>query len=251
MFFTSGKPYSRTLTTAIMKKPVSDQKPTLAPKKRMASSTAQKLRIREGDSIFPIHPPIDYEPSLGALPPGSHITATATGAGHVHWFVKNKAQMQQELKTILELVKANKICWVFFPKGSSNVQTDLNRDSVWEQLMKHDLQFLTLVSFNDTWSAFGLRQKTEKENRKEEQAKERPVLEFVDPQTRTVKLPPDFAAALRKNKAQEDFFQSLSFTNKKEYIEWMVSAKKEETRTRRVKESIERLAQGWKNPANR
>ncbi len=55
---------------------------------------------------------------------------------------------------------------------------------------------------------------------------------------------------LQKNKKQKDFFDTLSFTNKKEYMEWIVTAKREETRIERVNGSIERLAKGWKNPRN-
>lgn len=44
------------------------------------------------------------------------------------------------------------------------------------------------------------------------------------------------------------FFAALSFTNKKEYAEWIVTAKREETRTTRIKESIKRLGKKWKTP---
>jgi hypothetical protein len=217
----------------------------------MASTTAQKLKIKEGTTILPINPPAEYKKSLGPLPAGAKITGHWKRMNQVHWFVKDKAQMEKELKKVLALVKEDVICWIFYPKGTSKIQTDLNRDSGWGELMKHDLQFLSLISFDDTWSAFGMRSKTEADKKKEAKPKERPVFDYVDPKTKTVKLPDDFAAALKKNKKQEVFFNSLSFTNKKEYIEWIVTAKREDTRTTRVQESIERLAKEWKNPANR
>jgi hypothetical protein len=113
------------------------------------------------------------------------------------------------------------------------------------------MQWISLVSFDETWSAFGMRQKTEADKKKEAQPKERPIFDYVDPKTKTVKLPADFATALKKNKRQEAFFNTLSFTNKKEYIEWIVTAKRKETRNERVKGSIERLGKEWRNPANR
>ena len=58
------------------------------------------------------------------------------------------------------------------------------------------------------------------------------------------------ASSLKKNKKQLVFFDALSFTNKKEYIEWIVTAKREETRNERIKGTIERLGKGWKNPRN-
>jgi uncharacterized protein YdeI (YjbR/CyaY-like superfamily) len=72
----------------------------------------------------------------------------------------------------------------------------------------------------------------------------------VNPQTKEVKLPDDLAVALKKNKRQQEFFNALSFTNKKEYIEWIVTAKREETRKERVEGTIERLGKTWKNPRN-
>jgi uncharacterized protein YdeI (YjbR/CyaY-like superfamily) len=64
------------------------------------------------------------------------------------------------------------------------------------------------------------------------------------------KLPDDLAAAFKKNKKAAEFFNTLSFTNKKEYIEWVVTAKQEATRNDRLKGTIERLVKGWKNPRN-
>ena len=63
--------------------------------------------------------------------------------------------------------------------------------------------------------------------------------------------PDDLAAVFKKNKAETDFFNKLSFSNRKEYLEWIVTAKRPETRKQRVEGTIERLEKGWKNPANR
>jgi len=96
-----------------------------------------------------------------------------------------------------------------------------------------------------------MRHKTEKDRAKETKPKERPVFNFVDPKTKTVTVPDDLSAAFKKNKPQQEIFNSLSFSHKKEYIEWIVSAKKEETRKKRIEGTIERLGKGWKNPGGR
>jgi uncharacterized protein YdeI (YjbR/CyaY-like superfamily) len=38
----------------------------------------------------------------------------------------------------------------------------------------------------------------------------------------------------------------LSFSHKKEYVEWILSAKKEETKTKRLHTTVEKLAEGKK-----
>lgn len=215
------------------------------------STTSQKLKIKDGNTILALNAPSNYKKTLGALPGSAKIMDSGKAFEQVHWFVKDKSQMERELKKVLALVKDNTICWIFYPKGTSKIQTDLTRDEGWDELLKQDMQWISLISFDETWSAFGMRQKTEADKKKEVKPKERPVFDYVDPKTKTVRLPDDFATALKKNKKQEAFFNTLSFTNKKEYIEWIVTAKREETRTERVKATIERLGKEWKNPANR
>lgn len=217
----------------------------------MAASTAQKLKIKESFALLTINAPADFKNSLSPLPDGVKISASVKAPHQVHWFVRDKAQMEEGLKDVLPWLKDDVVCWIYYPKGSSKIQTDLTRDKGWDKLMKEKMQWLSLISFDDTWSAFGMRRQTEADQKKEAAPRERPVFDYVDPKTKTVRLPDDLAAALKKAKKQEAFFQSLSFTNKKEYIEWIVSAKKEETRANRVKESVERLEKEWKNPANR
>jgi len=92
--------------------------------------------------------------------------------------------------------------------------------------------------------------KTEADKKREQAPRERPIFDYVDPKTKSVRLPDDLATAFKKNKKQEDFFNTLSFTNKKEYIEWIITAKREETRAERIKGTMERLTKKWKNPRN-
>jgi uncharacterized protein YdeI (YjbR/CyaY-like superfamily) len=62
--------------------------------------------------------------------------------------------------------------------------------------------------------------------------------------------PADLADALRKNKAARSTFDALSPSHKREYVEWISEAKREETRKRRVETAIAWMAEGksrnWK-----
>ena len=215
------------------------------------SSTAQKLKIKENFILLTINAPADFKKDIGELPKGVKISADSKNYNQVHWFVMNKAQMDKELTKVLKLIKDEVTLWIYYPKGTSKLQADLTRDKGWDNLLKHDeLGWISLISFDDTWSTFGARLKTEADKKREEKPRERPIFDYVDPKTKSVRLPDDFAIALKKNKKQEDFFNTLSFTNKKEYVEWIITAKREETRTERVKGTMERLARQWKNPRN-
>jgi hypothetical protein len=220
----------------------------------MANSISKKLRIKADFTLLALNAPASFKKSLSGIPGGVKIINAGKEYDQVHWFVKDRAQLEKEMSKVMKLVKPGVIVWVYYPKSTSKVQTDLTRDKGWDCLLAESdkVTWISLVSFDDTWSVFGFRAKTEEDRKKEAMPKqEREIFNWVNPQTKEVKLPADIAAALKKNKKAAGLFDALSFTNKKEYLEWIVTAKREETRTERIKGTIDRLGKGWKNPANR
>lgn len=217
----------------------------------MPTSLAQKLKIKEGYSLRSINAPADFKKELGPLPDDVSISPTTKNFQQIHWFILNKAQLDKELPKVMPLVTADVLCWCYYPKGTSSLQTDLTRDKGWENLLKQpNVHWITLVSFNDTWSAFAFRLEREADIKQASKPTERPILDYIDPQKKTVRLPDDLQTLLSKNKKASSFFESLSFTNKKEYVEWIVTAKRAETRQERVTGTLDRLLKGWKNPRN-
>jgi hypothetical protein len=63
---------------------------------------------------------------------------------------------------------------------------------------------------------------------------------WKDDAPRTVDIPEDFAKLLRKNKLLTDF-EKLTITRRKEYRNWITSAKREDTRQRRQLKAIDLL----------
>jgi hypothetical protein len=219
----------------------------------MATSISQKLKIKAGDTLLTLNESSGFQKGLNGLPKGVKVVESGKKYDQVHWFVLNRAQMEKQMSKVMKLQKPDVIVWVYYPKGTSKLQTDLNRDKGWDCLLAEGdkVTWISLISFDDTWSVFGFRAKTEADKKKEEKPKEeREIFKWVDPQTKEVKLPGDLAAALKKNRKASGYFNTLSFTNKKEYIEWIITAKREETRKERVDGTIERLDKQWKNPRN-
>ncbi|MCM1567627.1 MAG: YdeI/OmpD-associated family protein [Dehalobacter sp.] len=62
-----------------------------------------------------------------------------------------------------------------------------------------------------------------------------------DEQERTVEVPEDFLAQLQEAPNALTFFESLSYTHKKDYVLWITSAKKMETRMDRIQKAVEML----------
>ena len=65
-----------------------------------------------------------------------------------------------------------------------------------------------------------------------------------------LKIPVDFAAALKKNKKAQSVFENFTPGKKKEYIEWIIEAKTEPTKIKRIETAVEWIAEGksrnWK-----
>src|SRR5205814_3256181 len=108
------------------------------------------------------------------------------------------------------------------------------KGSPWQPVMR--------VSIDDTWTGtrFKLAPNLEKERseRPSEEVRDADGTLVVDRVNRVVYLPKDLAAVLSKHPEAKAFFDQLSFTNKKEYVLWIVEAKKAETRTSRLTSAL-------------
>lgn len=62
-----------------------------------------------------------------------------------------------------------------------------------------------------------------------------------DEEERVIDLPEDFKQALEQNEVALEFYNSLSYSGKRKYYQWITSAKKEETRQKRIAEAIIKL----------
>ena len=213
---------------------------------------AQKLKIKENTLIVVVNGPANYAEMVGDLPKGAAVThQLVNDHPFVHLFVRNKAELVKEIDTVISATAPGGLIWISYPKGTSKIQTDLNRDKGWEILEKYKLQWATLISIDTTWSAFCLKNLPEKGQSKASKNYHDTQNEWADPVNKVVKLPQDLEAAFSKNTKAWNGYNALSYSNKKEYVMWIASAKHEETRAERVRKTIEKLLEGKKNPAEK
>jgi len=71
-----------------------------------------------------------------------------------------------------------------------------------------------------------------------DQPTQKPSLKF--------EMPEEFADALKENPKARQIFETLAPTYQKQYLGWILTAKRAETQKRRIKESIQLLAEGKK-----
>lgn len=70
------------------------------------------------------------------------------------------------------------------------------------------------------------------------------VILIKDIEERIVELPEDFKNRLEENNKAREFYNSLSYSHQKKYVDWILSAKRIETREKRIREAVEMLNQG-------
>ncbi|KAA3610323.1 MAG: DUF1905 domain-containing protein [Calditrichaeota bacterium] len=67
-----------------------------------------------------------------------------------------------------------------------------------------------------------------------------------DKEPRVVIVPQELQITLENNPEVKTLFEKLAYTHRKEYVNWINEAKKAETRERRIKKTIEMIAEGKK-----
>lgn len=68
----------------------------------------------------------------------------------------------------------------------------------------------------------------------------------LDTEPRVIEVPKDVMKELKQHKDAKTFFDTLSYSHKREYVMWINEAKRDETRQNRIVKTIEMLKKGKK-----
>jgi hypothetical protein len=68
-------------------------------------------------------------------------------------FAVNENQLNGILKDVMPALKENSKFWVAYPKITSKIVTDLNRDASWNQLTSAGYESVSEVALDHVWSA--------------------------------------------------------------------------------------------------
>lgn len=161
-------------------------------------------------------------------------------------FVVNRIDLETYYPKVVAKLADDAVFWIAYPKQSSGIASDLTRmkTDAWDIIIySPDYSIVTSVSIDDTWTGMRIKKRDPKAKYKRDIPIAERKTEGIDYVKRTVELPKDAKAAMKPFKGLEDFFNSMAFTHKKEYVEAIVDAKKPETRQRRIEKMIEMVLQ--------
>lgn len=201
----------------------------------------KKLNIKEAQSVLLINCPTELETDFDGSDVEKNSYETES-YDSVIIFVHNEKELAKLLPENQSFSKKDGKFWVAYPKKSGSISSDLNRDIIWGIVNGLKMNPNKLISMNEDWSIMSLAKKGAQ--KKSSKFGQDPP--GVDRKTKTVIPPKDLQQELNANPEAQTFFDSLAFSHRREYVGWIHDAKKDETRERRIKKTIELLLEGQK-----
>jgi hypothetical protein len=193
----------------------------------------QKLRVNISKPIWVIEPPMEIADIL----PGADIRlklGKEKPVAQLMLFAKDSKTLMQYLQVVADYIGHDTLFWICYPKKTGAIQSDLVMMETWDIVFNSGYRGLTSVSISDDWTGMRFTNAPRKKPSKAELPMEDRKTEGVDYINRTTVLPPDAVAVMMEHKGLVAFFNGMSFSHKREYIESIEEAKKPETRERRI-----------------
>jgi hypothetical protein len=130
------------------------QQPIYLKEVQPMDEVVKKLRYKEGRAIV-LYPPegfrlgIEMDKELGGK------------FDFVLLFAGNADEARERLKLTIPFLNEDAMFWISYPKQSSKVKTDINRDILFKLINEEtDYTLVSNVAINDTWSALRIRHKS-------------------------------------------------------------------------------------------
>lgn len=116
------------------------------------TNLAKKFQLRVGQSLMLVNPPAGYWNFLS-----SEDIDIADKSDAVLIFTNSLAEVAEIVSPALESVSGDNLVWVAYPKGSSGVKTDVNRDRLWETMKPTGWRPVRQIAVDNVWSALRFR----------------------------------------------------------------------------------------------
>lgn len=167
-------------------------------------------------------------------------------------FAINQNQLNNVLKEVFPALNEASKLWVAYPKPTSKIVSDLNRDCTWAYLTQNAYECGDVIEIDNVWVAMRFKKNEELAAQLKAIADANPpvaaVVPTVDFEKKLIVPPAELEKVFAKHKKAKEFFTSLSVTHQKEYVSWIEDAKRKDTKERRLDAVLEKLNAGKKSP---
>ncbi len=214
------------------------------------TSLPQKLLIRPGNKWLIYNAPREYLKSLERLSPDATYTTIPKGDfDGIQLFAKNKVELTSSLKILAPLLKPDTIFWVTYPKRNSGIKSDMKMGD-WNEMIAYKLKGVSSISVSEKWagSRFRPEGQSKQSGTSKDEIRKSDYAVYINVDTKSITLPIYIKRLLKNTPEAFNTFQKLSYSNKKEYLLWIFTAKQENTRNERLDGFVKKLVDGKKNP---
>jgi hypothetical protein len=218
------------------------------------SPVAKKLQVKPGKRWLFYQAPENYLATIEPMPEGTDAVLNLGGdLDGVQLFVTNSTELKERLKIIMPVLKPDTIFWITYPKKSSGIPSDLEMMSGWDEVETYGYNGVAAAAIDQTWTALRFRPmgQSKVSDSCNEEIKKNDYANYIDVDNKQIKLPEEIQEVLAPAPAAMEFYQKLSYSNKKEYVIWILSAKQEKTKQERLAKLVEKLSAGKKNPTEK
>jgi hypothetical protein len=218
----------------------------------MENSLLKKLQIKVGFKVKVINAPENFPTIIGETPSDIEFSFNNKSAFNgLLIFAITKLDLLSSLKT--ETIDSKTICWIFYPKAKTELASDLNLMQNWNDLKAFNLTPCGSAAIDKVWTALRIKPAADlkRSGLGNTEIKTNELGNYIDVVNKKITLPEDLKAELIKNLIAFECYQSLSYSNRKEYLLWILTAKQEKTRLERIQKTIEKLIVGKKNPTEK
>ena len=195
---------------------------------------SQKLQIKPGKHWLLFNAPHNYLTLIEPLPDDVQIDFEPNGNfDGIQLFIKNIFDLKTSLPIILPILKPDTIFWLTYPKKSSGMESGLEMMDNWNELTTQGLRIVTSISVNETWTALRFKpvELTKVSDSRNDNIRKNEYSEYIDIDNKQITLPPGIKDILQQTPSTLAFYHQLSYSNKKEYVVWILSAKQEKNKS--------------------
>ena len=161
-------------------------------------------------------------------------------------FSVTQSQLNKILNEVIPAFKDNVNFWIAFPKPSSKIVSDLNRDVSWDYLSSLSFEMYKQIDLDHVWGAYKFVKK----------GFEPELPPFVENNDLTdeimedykIPIPFELEKLFDRNEISKSFFISLTENEQKKFIDWIYKAKKKETQEKRVIAILDKLRSKKRSP---
>lgn len=209
-------------------------------------SMIEKLNLKDEKNVLIQGLPSSIEKQFSKLPYAKNVTPLLRSRkiDFALLFAIHQNQMCAILSDVFPALHTDSKLWIAYPKATSKISSDLNRDCNWQILADHDYEVDCQVALDHVWMAICFKKMDMVSSGQVSGDDENNENEDFDKVL--VKLPAELEIFFVKHKKAKDFFKTLSTDDQRDLISSIEEAKRADTKKRRLEVVQQKLLDGMK-----